>query len=85
MHSPNPNSNPTPKSNSSSNPTLIANHRVKRVQWGIFNRWLKLLERESLDCTTGLVDDIIRRKRKHERFSQYLIAQNFQKVIYLNR
>ena len=59
-------------------------YRKKRIQWGIFNRWLKLVERESLDCTAGLIDELIERRRQHGRFSLYLRALGFKKVVCFN-
>jgi hypothetical protein len=55
-------------------------YRKKRVQWGIFNRWLKLLERESLDCTVGLVHIVVERRRRHQGYSQYLALHGFECV-----
>jgi hypothetical protein len=55
-------------------------YRKKRVQWGIFNRWLKLLERESLDSTVGLVHTLVERRRRHQGYSQYLALHGFECV-----
>ena len=50
------------------------------MQWGIFNRWLKLLERESLDCSVGLIHRVVQRSRLHRRHSQYLALHGFESV-----
>ena len=57
---------------------------MRRAQWEIFNRWLKLVEMESLDCTPGLVDELIKRRRHYDRFSSYLINMKFKKVVSIN-
>jgi hypothetical protein len=56
-------------------------YRSKRIQWGIFNRWLKLLELELLDCTAGLIDIIIMKRKKYEKLSKYLIGSGIKKVV----
>ena len=57
---------------------------MRRIQWGIFNRWLKLVERESLDCSAGLIDELVSRRKQYERFSFYLIDLKFGKVVCIN-
>jgi hypothetical protein len=56
-------------------------YRSKRIQWGMFNRWLKLLEIELLDCTAGLIDNIIMKRKKYEKLSKYLVGAGIKRVV----
>ena len=57
-------------------------YRAKRLMWVLFNRWLKYVEKEALDCSPGLVVEIIQRNEKHQRLTLYLEDLNFKRVVY---
>ena len=57
-------------------------YRSKRMMWVLFNRWLKFVEKEALDCSPDLVVEIIKRNEKHQRLTLYLEDLNFKRVVY---
>ena len=59
-------------------------YRTKRAKWIIFNRWLKFLEKRSLDATPGLLIKLKRRCVLHPQFSILLGARGFKKMVYHN-
>jgi hypothetical protein len=59
-------------------------YRVKRSMWVIFNRWLKLVEIESLNASPGLVKMVARRAHNCYAFSGILKSKGFTKSVYHN-
>ena len=57
-------------------------YRSKRLLWVLFNRWLKFVEKEALDCSPNLVVEILQRNEKYQRLTLYLEDMNFKKVVY---
>jgi hypothetical protein len=57
-------------------------YRSKRLMWVLFNRWLKFVEKEALDCSPNLVVEVIQRNEKYQRLTLYLEDMNFKKVVY---
>ena len=56
-------------------------HQV-RTMWVFYNRWLKLVEKESLDATPGLVLTLTRRKYLFPRLSRLLQQAGFKRLPY---
>ena len=59
-------------------------YRTKRSKWIIFNRWLKYLEKRSLNATPGSLTKLKRRCVLHPQFSILLGARGFKKMVYHN-
>lgn len=55
-----------------------------RTLWVVYNRWLKLVEKESLEATPGLVKEVSRRKELLPKFSKVLVAAGFKKMPYVS-
>lgn len=58
--------------------------RKLRSMWVIFNRWLKLVEIETLNVSPGLVAIVRRRCELLPRYSQMLAAKGIKDVVYVN-
>jgi len=56
----------------------------RRKTWIVFNRWLKLLERESLNCSSGFVSFIKHHMELYPKFSNRLKANGIIKTVYTN-
>lgn len=56
-------------------------HR-SRTMWVMFNRWLKLIEKESLDASPGLINALNRRKELMPKFANLLKTAGFKKIPY---
>ena len=54
----------------------------RRKVWVVFNRWLKLVEKESLNVTPGLVQTLVRTLDLFKPFHFYLKENGFQKTVY---
>ena len=59
-------------------------HR-SRTLWVFYNRWLKLVEKESLDATPGLVLQLTRRKILFPHFSRLLHQAGFKRLPYAGK
>lgn len=59
-------------------------HR-SRTLWVFYNRWLKLVEKESLDATPGLILQLTRRKVLFPRFSRLLHQAGFKRLPYAGK
>ena len=59
-------------------------YRSKRLMWTLFNRWLKFVEKEALDCSPNLVAEIVQRNERHQRLTLYLEDMNFKRVVYIS-
>jgi hypothetical protein len=59
-------------------------YNKRRTAWVFFNRWLKLVERESLDATPGLVPYLQRKLEIYPAFSNHLKAHGFVRTVYPN-
>ncbi len=57
---------------------------VKRKSWIVFNRWLKLVEKESLDTSPGHVQFIRRQMEFYSKFSNRLKTNGLVKTVYPN-
>jgi hypothetical protein len=61
---------------------LMPFYRERKVKWGLFNRWLKLVEHQRLYCSLGIVEDLKTRKMPYLKYHSYLCSENFQPSIY---
>lgn len=59
-------------------------YRKRRQQWIIFNRWLKFVEKGSLNSTPGLVSMLKKRRVLLPAFDNNLKSKGFTKTIYIN-
>ena len=58
--------------------------RKMRSMWVIFNRWMKLVEREQMNVTPGLVDIIRRRCLLLPGYSDMLSDRGIKEIVYVN-
>jgi hypothetical protein len=58
--------------------------RKRKIQWVIFNRWLKYLELETLNCTQGLIPEINMMRNKYFFINEYLKRENFGVAVCVN-
>lgn len=56
----------------------------RRTAWCFFNRWLKLVEKESLDTSPGLQVYLRRKLEIYPSFHEHLKAHGFVKTVYPN-
>ena len=59
-------------------------YRKRKIQWVIFNRWLKYLELETLNCTHGLIPEINMIRKKYFSINQYLKGEFFGVAVCVN-
>merc|ERR1711871_537810 len=59
-------------------------YRRVRTMWILFNRWLKYIEKESLNTTVGLSVSVNRRASLASGFHKDLDKYEFKPIIYYN-
>ena len=59
-------------------------YRKRKIQWVIFNRWLKYLELETLNCTQGLIPEINIMRKKYFCINDYLKRECFGVAVGVN-
>jgi hypothetical protein len=59
-------------------------YRKRKIQWVIFNRWLKYLELETLNCTQGLIPEINMLRNKYFCINEYLTRESFGVAVCFN-
>ena len=59
-------------------------YRAIRTKWVIFNRWLKFMEKETLNTSSGLSDMLRHSANLHRGFHRELKNQGFLPTIYYN-